>query len=35
MHPNALLDMSCELLRNVLKLEFPADSVVSAFFRNH
>ncbi|MBB4843973.1 16S rRNA (cytosine967-C5)-methyltransferase [Paucibacter oligotrophus] len=35
MHPNALLEMSCELLRAVLKLDAPADSVVSAFFRQH
>lgn len=27
--------MSCELLRAVLKLDAPADSVVSAFFRQH
>ncbi|MDC8773695.1 RsmB/NOP family class I SAM-dependent RNA methyltransferase [Roseateles albus] len=35
MHPNALIDMSCELLRAVLQLDTPADSVVSAFFRKH
>ncbi|RQO61960.1 SAM-dependent methyltransferase [Paucibacter sp. KBW04] len=35
MHPNALLEMSCELLRAVLKLDAPADGVVSAFFRQH
>jgi 16S rRNA (cytosine967-C5)-methyltransferase len=35
MHPNALLDLATELLRQVLKLEQPADSVVSAFFRFH
>jgi 16S rRNA (cytosine967-C5)-methyltransferase len=35
MHPNALLDLSAELLRTVLKLDQPADSVVSAFFREH
>lgn len=35
MHPNALLDLSCELLRAVLQLDSPADSVVSAFFRKH
>jgi len=35
MHPAALLDLSTELLRQVLKLESPADSVVSAFFRHH
>ncbi len=33
MHPNALLDLSTELLRAVLKLDQPADAVVSAFFR--
>ena len=35
MHPNALLDLSTELLREVLRLDQPADSVVSAFFRQH
>ena len=35
MHPNALIDMSCELLRAVLQLDTPADSVVSAFFRKN
>lgn len=35
MHPNALLDMCCELLRSVLKLDAPADAVVSAFFRKN
>ncbi len=35
MHPNALLDMSCELLRSVLKLDAPADAVVSSFFRKN
>jgi len=35
MHPNALLEMTVELLREVLKLDFPADSVVSAFFRKN
>jgi len=35
MHPNALVDLSTELLRAVLKLDQPADSVVSAFFRDH
>ncbi|HEV8690013.1 MAG TPA: RsmB/NOP family class I SAM-dependent RNA methyltransferase, partial [Ideonella sp.] len=35
MHPNALLDLATELLRQVLKLDQPADSVVSAFFRKH
>ncbi len=35
MHPNALLDLATELLRAVLKLDTPADSVVSAYFRSH
>jgi len=35
MHPNALLDLATELLRDVLRLEQPADAVVSAFFRRH
>jgi 16S rRNA (cytosine967-C5)-methyltransferase len=35
MHPNALLDLSAELLRAVLKLDTPADGVVSAFFRHY
>ena len=35
MHPNALVDLSTELLRAVLKLDQPTDSVVSAFFRDH
>lgn len=35
MHPNALLDMSCELLRSVLKFDAPADGVVSAYFRKN
>ncbi len=35
MHPNALLDLSTELLRAVLKFDSPADAVVSAFFRKH
>jgi len=35
MHPNALLDLATELLRQVLKLDQPADAVVSAFFRRH
>ena len=33
MHPNALLDLSTELLRQVMKLDKPADGVVSEFFR--
>ena len=35
MHPNALLDLTAELLRAVLKLDQPADGIVSAFFRQH
>jgi 16S rRNA (cytosine967-C5)-methyltransferase len=35
MHPNALLDLATELLRAVLRLDQPADAVVSAFFRQH
>ncbi|HEY9025282.1 MAG TPA: RsmB/NOP family class I SAM-dependent RNA methyltransferase [Burkholderiaceae bacterium] len=35
MHPNALLDTATELLREVGKLDLPADVVVSNFFRKH
>jgi 16S rRNA (cytosine967-C5)-methyltransferase len=35
MHPSALLDLATELVRAVLKLDAPADSIVSAFFRKH
>jgi len=35
MHPNALLEMTTELVRQVLKLDMPADGVVSAFFRKN
>ncbi len=35
MHPAALLDLSTELLRAVLKLDQPADITVSAFFHKH
>jgi 16S rRNA (cytosine967-C5)-methyltransferase len=35
MHPNALLDLATELLREVGKLDKPADTVVSDFFRKH
>lgn len=35
MHPNALLDLCTELLRQVLAFDSPADAVVSAFFRKH
>lgn len=35
MHPNALLDLATDLLRQVLAFDQPADAVVSAFFRKH
>ncbi|MGE5115273.1 MAG: RsmB/NOP family class I SAM-dependent RNA methyltransferase [Betaproteobacteria bacterium] len=35
MHPNALLDLAAELLREALNLRAPADTVVAAFFRRH
>ena len=35
MHPTALLDLATELVRAVLKLDAPADSIVSGFFRKH
>ncbi len=35
MHPNALLDLATDLLRQALKFDQPADTVVSAFFRKH
>ena len=35
MHPTALLDLATELLRAVLKLDAPADSIVSGFFKHH
>ena len=35
MHPNALLELCTDLVRQVLKLDAPADGVVSAFFRTH
>jgi 16S rRNA (cytosine967-C5)-methyltransferase len=35
MHPNALLELTTELLRSVLKLDAPADGLVSMFFRKH
>lgn len=35
MHPNALLDLTTELLRAVLRLDAPADGIVSAFFRQN
>jgi 16S rRNA (cytosine967-C5)-methyltransferase len=33
MHPNALLELTTELLHRVLQLQHPADGVVSDFFR--
>jgi 16S rRNA (cytosine967-C5)-methyltransferase len=35
MHPNALLELTAELLAAVNKLDAPADSTVSSFFRHH
>jgi 16S rRNA (cytosine967-C5)-methyltransferase len=35
MHPAALLDLSTELLRAVLKLDQPADITISSFFHKH
>ncbi len=35
MHPNALLDLSARLVHEVLKLDAPADTIVSYFFRSH
>jgi 16S rRNA (cytosine967-C5)-methyltransferase len=35
MHPIALLELCTDLIRQVLKLDAPADGVVSAFFRAH
>jgi 16S rRNA (cytosine967-C5)-methyltransferase len=35
MHPNALLELTTDLLHRVLQLQQPADAVVSAFFREH
>ena len=35
MHPNALLELTTELLHRVLQLQHPADGVVSDFFRQH
>ncbi len=35
MHPNVLLELNAELLRAVLKLDQPADGIVSAYFRQH
>jgi len=33
MHPNALLDLAAELLREVMNFDAPADGVVAGFFR--
>jgi 16S rRNA (cytosine967-C5)-methyltransferase len=33
MHPKALLDLTTQLIREVLKLDAPADSIVSYLFR--
>ena len=35
MHPNALLELAAELLREVFRFQQPADAVVSTFFRDH
>ena len=35
MHPNDLLNLTSELLAAVLKLDSPADGIVSSFFRQH
>ncbi|HEY9068199.1 MAG TPA: RsmB/NOP family class I SAM-dependent RNA methyltransferase [Burkholderiaceae bacterium] len=35
MHPQALLELSTELIHRVLQLQHPADGVVSDFFRQH
>lgn len=35
MHPNAMLDLATDLVRDVSKLDHPADAIVSAFFRKH
>ena len=35
MHPNALLDHATELVRQTLRLDHPADAVVSRYFREH
>ena len=35
MHPNALLELTTELIHQVLQLKHPADGVVSDFFRQH
>ena len=35
MHPSALLDLTTELVRQILRLDMPADTVVSGYFRQH
>lgn len=35
MHPKTLLDVCSELVRLTLKLDHPADAIVSRFFRDH
>lgn len=35
MHPKALLEATSELVLRVLRLDHPADAVVSHFFREH
>jgi 16S rRNA (cytosine967-C5)-methyltransferase len=35
MHPHALLDLATQLAREITKLDHPADTIVSAFFRRH
>src|SRR6478672_13516820 len=35
MHPKALLEACTDLLQQVLRLDHPADAVVSRFFREH
>jgi len=35
MHPNALLELAAELLRELLRHDAPADGVAAAFFRKH
>ena len=35
MHPGALIDLTASLLQSVLRLDQPADRLVSAFFKSH
>jgi len=35
MHPNALLELTTELIHRVMQFQHPADGVVSDFFRQH